>query len=52
MQFNYFKDKLFDLVNDSDEMEIADLNPDERNNRIIVKTKDGSIFEIVCQALI
>ena len=32
MELDYFKDKLFDLLNDSEEMGIIDLNADERNN--------------------
>ncbi len=49
MEINYFRDKLFDLLNDSEGMEIADLNTDTQNNLLIVRTEDGNIFEIVCQ---
>ena len=49
MEINYFRDKLFDLLNDSEGMEIADLNTDTQNNFLIVRTEDGNIFEIVCQ---
>lgn len=49
MELNYFRDKLFDLLNDSDEMEIADIDADERHGLLIVKTEDGDIFEIVCR---
>lgn len=49
MELNYFKDKLFDLLNDSEDLEIVDLNVDEKNNRLIVKTEDGNIFEILCR---
>lgn len=48
MELNYFKDKLFDLLNDSEDLEIVDLNVDEKNNRLIVKTEDGNTFEILC----
>lgn len=40
MELNYFKDKLFDLLNDSEGMEIIDLNVDERNNLLTVRTED------------
>lgn len=49
MELNYFKDKLFDLLNESEEMGIADLNADERNNLLTVRTEEGNVFEIVCR---
>lgn len=48
MKLDYFRDKLFDLLNDSD-LEIADLNADERNKRLVVSTEDGTVFEIICR---
>lgn len=47
MDLNYFKDKLFDLLNDSDVLKLADLNADEQNNLFTVKTEDGDVFEIL-----
>ena len=49
MELNYFRDRLFDLLNDSEEMGIIDLNADERNNLFTVRTEDGEVFEIVCR---
>ena len=49
MELNYFRDRLFDLLNDSEGMGIADLNTDERNSLLTVRTEDGDVFEIVCQ---
>ena len=49
MKLDYFRDKLFDLLNDSEEMGIADLNADERKGLLTVETEDGNVFEIVCQ---
>lgn len=49
MELNYFRDKLFDLLNDSEGMGIADLNADERNSLFTVRTEDGDVFEIVCR---
>ncbi len=49
MKLDYFRDKLFDLLNDSEELGIADLNADERNGLLTVETEDGNVFEIVCQ---
>lgn len=48
MDPDYFRDKLFDLLNDSD-LEIADLNADERNKCLVVSTEDGAVFEIICR---
>ncbi len=49
MELNYFRDRLFDLLNDSEGMGIADLNADERNSLLTVRTGDGNVFEIVCR---
>lgn len=49
MRLDYFRDRLFDLLNDSEGMGIADLNTDKRNGLLIVRTEDGNVFEIVCQ---
>ena len=49
MELNYFRDKLFDLLNDSEGMGIADLNADERNSLLNVRTEDGDVFEVVCR---
>lgn len=49
MDLNGFRDRLFDLLNDSEGMGIADLNADERNSLIIVRTENGKVFEIVCR---
>jgi hypothetical protein len=49
MELNYFRDQLFDLLNDSEGMGIADLNADERNSLFTVRTEDGDVFEIVCR---
>ena len=49
MELNYFKDKLFDLLNESDGLGIADLNTEDRKNLFTVTTEDGSVFELVCR---
>ena len=45
MELNYFKDKLFDLLNDNEGMGISDLITDERNGLLTGRTEDGNIFE-------
>ena len=52
MELNYFRDKLFDLLNDGEGMGIADLNVDERNSLLAVRTEDGGESEIVCRQLV
>jgi hypothetical protein len=49
MELNYFRDRLFDLLNDSEGMGIVDLNADERNSLLIVKTENKNVFAIVCR---
>ncbi len=49
MDLNCFRDRLFDLLNDSEEMEIADMNADEQNSLIAVRTESRKVFEIVCR---
>ena len=49
MELNYFRDRIFDLLNDSERMGIPDLNADERNSLLTVRTENGNVFEIVCR---
>lgn len=49
MELNFFKDKLFDVLNESDNLEVADIKTDERNNIFMIVATEGSIFEIKCR---
>lgn len=49
MDLNYFKDKLFDILNDTDELDITDICADDRNDRLTVSVAGGSVFEIECR---
>ena len=51
MDLNYFKDKLFDLLNDSDDLNIVDIVTDDRRGLFTVNTTDGSTFELLCRRL-
>ena len=51
MDLNYFKDKLFDLLNDSDDLNIVDIVTDDRRGLFTVNTTDGSTFELLCRKL-
>lgn len=42
MDLNCFRDRLFDLLNDSEGMGIADMNADEQNSLIAVRTDPGT----------
>ena len=50
MTLDYFKDKLFEMMNKSDnELDIADNNANEQENTFTVSTTDRSQFEIECR---
>lgn len=49
VELDYFKDKLFDLLNESDELDIAELSTVDRINLFTVTMADGSTFELVCR---
>ncbi|MBQ6431364.1 MAG: hypothetical protein IJJ99_05780 [Oscillospiraceae bacterium] len=44
MDVNYFKDILFDLMNESDALDVADIQSDDRANTFTVLMKDGTSF--------
>ena len=48
MDKNYFKDILFDLVNESDALDpyLEDIECDDRNDRMTVIMKDGKRFTV------
>lgn len=46
MELNYFKDRLFDLLNDTDELNIFDIDTDERRNIFTISTNDGNVFQL------
>ena len=49
MKLYDFMDSLFDLMNELWELEICDIEADDRNDRFLVAVKDGSMFEIECR---
>ena len=44
MELDYFKDHLFDLLNESDLLDVKDIEDDTVENRFIVTLNDGSGF--------
>lgn len=46
MELNFFKDKLFELLDESTTLEISDIETDDLRNIFTLETTDGSLFEI------
>lgn len=50
MELNYFKDQLYNLLDDSTNLELADIDTDDAN-RLTITTNDGSMFDIEVKKL-
>ncbi len=50
MELNYFKDVLFDLMNESDALRIAQIVTHDRENRFEIVCTDGRVIEVICRA--
>lgn len=48
MQITEFKDRLFDILNDTEGLPIADIIIDDRKNEIKILLDDHSSFVIKC----
>lgn len=46
MDINYFKDILFDLLNESDAIDATDIQTDDKNDTFTVTVQDGSSFTV------
>ena len=46
MNIDYFKDILFDLMNESDALDVADIQSDDLANMFLVVMKDGTAFSV------
>ena len=46
MDLNYFKDKLFDVINESDELDVTDIQADDAKDLFMIVMKDGSVFAL------
>lgn len=51
MKLNYFKDKLFELLNEAEEMRIKNITTHDREDKFTVEILDGSLFEVKCRKL-
>ena len=54
MDIKYFKDTLFDIINESDalDVDLEDIQNDEANNALVILMKDGSKFSVRVEAII
>jgi len=48
MELNEFKDRLFDILNDTDDLPIADIIANDRENTIKLLLNDHSSFTVTC----
>ncbi len=48
MELHYFKDILFDLINESD-LPIADIRTVDRENLLCLEMEDGTVFHLRCE---
>ena len=49
MELNYFKDHLFDLLNESDLLDVQDITSDEKRDLFRVTVHDGTQFNVYCR---
>lgn len=49
MELQLFQDILFDLINESDALNVTELHTFSNENRMEAEWEDGSRIEIVCQ---
>ena len=46
MDLTFFKDVLFDLINECEQFDILAIDAYDRENRFVVHTEDGRAFEV------
>lgn len=51
MDLNYFKGQIFDLLNESDELDISDIRAEDQEDLFTVTTGDGSVFRVICETV-
>lgn len=52
MDIEYFKDKVFELLNETDNIGINDIETYDKENVFKVFFQDGKIFEIECRQVL
>ncbi len=48
---DYFKDKLFELLNDADDLGIRDIETNDKDNILQVSLQNGIIVEVECRQI-
>ena len=51
MRLSIFKDKLFEMLDESSSLEISDIETNDLHNLFTVEISDGSLFEIECRKI-
>ena len=46
MELDYFKDTLFDLINESPDLDLHEIAWNEKQNLLVAKMNDGSAFAV------
>lgn len=49
MSLDYFKDILFDLINESDALNIAEIRTFDKEDRFEIVSSDGTVIEVSCR---
>ena len=49
MEMNEFKDRLFDILNDTDNLPIQDIIVDDKKSQICIYLEDGSFLQVTCE---
>ncbi len=52
MDIEYFKDKLFDLLNDADNIGISNIETYDKENIFKIFFQNGNIYEIECRQIL
>ena len=52
MDFNYFKDMIFEFLNESDSLDVADIETNDKAGTFLVTMHDGAKFEIQVSELL
>jgi len=48
MELNYFKDQIFDLINEYENFDISRIITYDHENRFVIVMADGTVFEVLC----
>ena len=51
MDFVFFKDVLFDLINECDSYDIRSIKSFDKENRFVIETEDSRSFEVILHEL-